>query len=291
MFGEIAPAGTQLGEIRKNLSSEIGLTGVRVVLPGSHDTASAVMAVPASHPGEELDWCYISSGTWSLMGVEWPTPIINAKCRQLNFTNEGGVGSTTRLLKNIAGLWLIQECRRIWQLTGQNYTWEELTNLAQAAPQLVSLIDPDAPEFVSPENMPDQIRSFCSRTGQTVPNDKESVLRTALESLALRYRTVLGWLEELTGVTLKTIHIVGGGTQNRLLCQMAADACNRTVIAGPVEATAIGNVALQAVAAGRIASVTDGREIIRRSFAVEQYEPENPDPWDAAFDRFTRLGA
>lgn len=290
ILGTLVQPGTKLGPLRPAVADDTGLKGVEVVLPGSHDTASAVMAVPvASVPGQSPNWCYISSGTWSLMGIETPDPIINDKCRQLNFTNEGGVGGTTRVLKNIAGLWLVQECRRIWSQQGHEFHWEDLVRRALESKPLHSLISPDASEFVAPKDMPEAIRGFCQRTGQTVPETEGAVIRCALESLALRYRMVLGWLEELGGKRLDTIHIVGGGVQNSLLCQMAADACQRRVVAGPVEATAIGNAMMQAVAGGEVGSIAQAREVIRNSFEVREYLPHNVTPWDDAFVRFQKL--
>ncbi|HZN32698.1 MAG TPA: FGGY-family carbohydrate kinase [Pirellulaceae bacterium] len=290
ILGEIAQPGTRLGKLLPAVADETGLAGVEVVLPGTHDTASAVMAVPAaSTPGAKPNWCYISSGTWSLMGVETPEPVISDRCYQLNFTNEGGVGGTVRLLKNIGGLWLVQECRRIWKADGHEYGWDELTRRASQSPPLVSLIDPDDPSFTAPKDMPAAIRDYCRRTNQPAPDSEGAVIRCALESLALRYRMVLGMLEELIGGRLETIHIVGGGTQNRLLNQMAADATSRRVVAGPVEATAIGNLMMQAVADGAVGDIAQAREIISRSFAVQQFLPKNPRPWDAAYETFQRL--
>ena len=290
MLGTIVQPGTRLGKLRSALAEDTGLAGVEVILPGTHDTASAVMAVPAvSVPGAKPNWCYVSSGTWSLMGVESPQPIVNDRCRELNFTNEGGVGGTVRVLKNIAGLWIVQECRRIWRLAGHEYGWSELVRRASEARPLASLINPDAVDFNAPKDMPQAIRGYCQRTNQPVPQTEGEVIRTALESLALRYRMVLGWLEELVGGKIETIHIVGGGTQNRLLNQMAADACNRRVVAGPVEATAIGNVMLQAVSLGEVSSIAQAREVIRQSFTVEEYHPQNPGPWDYAFEKFGKL--
>jgi rhamnulokinase len=290
IFGEIVHPGTKLGQLRASLAEETGLGGVEVVLPGTHDTASAVMAVPAS--GEVSDkpsWCYISSGTWSLMGVETPRPIVNELAARFNFTNEGGVGNTTRVLKNIAGLWLVQECRRIWRERGHDYGWEELVRRAEQETPLVSLINPDDAAFTAPRDMPAAIREHCQKTGQPVPDSEGAVIRTALESLALRYRMVLGMLEQLTGGRIETIHIVGGGTRNRLLCQMAADACNRRVVAGPVEATAIGNLMMQAVAAGEIESISTARQVIKQSFEVNEYTPHRPEPWNYAYERFLKL--
>ncbi len=286
----IVQPGTRLGPLLPNVAEACGLTGVDVVVPGTHDTASAVMAVPAaSQPGEKPNWCYISSGTWSLMGVEMPRPVVNAKCQSLNFTNEGGVGNTTRLLKNIGGLWLVQECRRIWNSQGHNYQWHDLTHLSAAAPPLAAVIDPDDASLLAPADMPQAIRNYCQRTGQTPPDSHGAVIRCAIESLALKYRLVLGWLEELIDGPLETIHIVGGGTQNRQLCQATADACGRRVLAGPVEATAIGNLMVQALAAGEVGSIAQAREVIRNSFPVEEYRPQNSDRWQAAFARFKTL--
>lgn len=290
IFGRIAQPGETLGPLRRSLADETGLHGVNVVLPGTHDTASAVLAVPAaSTPGARPDWCYISSGTWSLMGVEVPEPVVNERVRSLNFTNEGGVGGTTRLLKNIAGLWLVQECRRIWKQAGHEYGWSQLVQMAEDAPPRVSLILPDDPSFVAPPDMPQAIAEFCRKTGQPVPETPGATIRCVLESLALRYRMVLGWLESLVGGPINTIHIVGGGAQNRLLCQMAADACGRPVVAGPIEGTAIGNVLMQAVTAGVVGSVAEARQLVRRSFPVETYTPHYPVLWHEAYDRFERM--
>ena len=290
IFGEIIKPGTRIGKIQPEVADDSGLAGIDVILPGTHDTASAVAAVPAAtQPGAKPNWCYISSGTWSLMGVETPEPVINQRCYELNFTNEGGVGGTTRLLKNIAGLWLVQECRRIWKQEGREHGFEELMRRAGESPPLAALINPDDPSFVAPKDMPAAMREYCTRTGQTAPASDGAVIRAALESLALRYRMVLGFLEELIGGRIDIIHIVGGGTQNKLLCQMAADATNRRVLAGPVEATALGNLAMQAIASGAIGSIAQAREIIRDSFDVQEYRPRQPQTWDEAFERFEKL--
>jgi rhamnulokinase len=290
ILGNILQPGTRLGRLRPAVAEATGLRDAEVVLPGSHDTASAVMAVPAAGPpSDQPDWCYISSGTWSLMGVETPSPVVNAQCSAFNFTNEGGVGGTTRLLKNIAGLWLLQECRRVWTQAGQAMSWDDMVGQAEASKPLVAHINPDAADFLAPTDMPEAIRAFCTRSGQPAPADAGAVVRCALESLALRYRMVLGMAEQLTGAHTATIHIVGGGTQNRLLCQMAADACNRRVVAGPVEATAIGNVMMQAVASGDVGSIAQAREVIRESFPVAEYLPQKTAGWDQAFARFQTL--
>ncbi|MBI2827595.1 MAG: rhamnulokinase [Planctomycetia bacterium] len=291
-LGEIVDPGTKLGPLTRAVADETGLSGVDVVLPGTHDTASAVMAVPArGEPSDKPNWCYISSGTWSLMGVELPAPVVTDKCLQLSFTNEGGVGHRTRLLKNITGLWLVQECRRIWALAGKSFGWDDLNRLAAAAPPLTSLVNPDDGCFLAPADMPSAIRESCRRTGQPVPADEGAVIRATIESLALRYRQVLAALEEMTGGRIETIHVVGGGTQNAQLCQATADACGRPVVAGPIEATAIGNVMMQAVAAGAVGSIAEAREVVRGSFPVVDYQPRGTADWAAAAERFAPLTA
>ncbi len=283
----VTAPGTALGPLRPEVRAAASLGDLNVVLPGTHDTASAVAAVPAgAGPAERPDWCYISSGTWSLLGAEVPRPIINDKCLALNFTNEGGVGGATRLLKNIAGLWLVQECRRVWNQRGANHSWDNLARLAAAVAPLGSLVDPDDRAFLAPADMPEAIREFCRRTGQAPPEGEGAIVRCALESLALRYRVVFGWLEQLVGGRIETIHVVGGGARNRLLCQATADACHRRVLAGPVEATAIGNLLVQAIASGDIGSIGQAREVVRRSFDVECYEPRDSAAWDEALARY-----
>jgi rhamnulokinase len=252
------------------------------VASATHDTGSAVAAVP----GRGDAWAYISSGTWSLMGAELPAPRIDEEVRRYNFTNEGGVGGTIRFLKNIMGLWLVQECRRVWEREGHTYSYDDLARLASAAPPFVSLVNPDDPSFILPPSMPQALGSFCRRTGQPVPTAPGAVVRCALESLALRYRWVLDRLEELKGHRLDTVHVVGGGSQNVLLCQLTADACNRPVLAGPVEATAIGNVLVQAVGLGLLGSLAEAREVVRQSFEVTRYEPHNPEAWHEPYQRF-----
>ena len=290
ILGAVVQPGTRLGSILPKVAKSTGLNSVQVIAPGTHDTASAVMAVPAeSKPGSRPDWCYISSGTWSLMGVEVPQPVINEQVLALNFTNEGGVGGTTRLLKNICGLWLVQECRRVWSQAGTTYSWEHLTQAAAVAKPLAALINPDDPGFLAPPDMPEAIRAFCRRTNQAAPENEGAVIRCALESIALQYRRVLGWLEGLIGGRIETVHIVGGGTQNRQLCQMAADACHRRVVAGPVEATAIGNLMMQAIAAGEVSSIAQARQVIRTSFPVEEYQPQNAAAWEDAYQRFLKI--
>ncbi len=290
ILGKIEQPGANLGPLRKVLIDETGLSAAGVVLPASHDTGSAVAAVPAKGAaGGQPDWCYISLGTWALMGIESPEPVINDTVLKLNFTNEGGVNRTSRVLKNITGMWLLQECRRIWNLAGKDLDWEDMNKMSAAAKPLVSFIDPDAPEFMAPASMPESICEFCEKTSQTAPAGDGAVLRCALDSLAMRFRQVLAMCEELAGRRIETIHIVGGGTRNRQLCQLTADACGRPVLAGPIEATAIGNVMVQAVADGDVADLAQAREVIAQSFEMDEYEPQDTAAWDDAYETFKRV--
>jgi rhamnulokinase len=286
LFGPISPPGTSLGGLRQEIASSTALSEARVVLPGSHDTASAVMAVPTLAHSQRSNWCYISLGTWALMGIESPEPVVNETVGSLNFTNEGGVGGTYRILKNICGLWLVQECRRIWNQQGKNWGWEDLNRLSAAAQPRRTFIDPDAPAFLAPADMPEEIRRFAEQTGQKVPDSEGDVLRCALDSLALKFRHVLNMCEQISGNRIETIHVLGGGTKNEQLCQATADACGRPVVAGPVEATATGNLMLQAVSAGDVADIAQAREIIRNSFQMVEYAPRNTDAWDEAYETF-----
>ncbi|HLJ97588.1 MAG TPA: rhamnulokinase family protein [Gemmataceae bacterium] len=282
ILGPIVAPGTVLGPLLPSVAAETGLNDVAVIAPATHDTGAAVAAVPAQH----RSWAYISSGTWSLMGAELDGPLINEPALRYNCTNEGGVGGTIRFLKNIMGLWLVQECRRAWQRARHDYTYEELARMAEGAPAFRSLVDPDDPMFILPQSMPVALADFCRRTGQPEPTEPGALIRCALESLALRYRWVLDRLEELLGRRLEVIHIVGGGSQNALLCQFAADACNRLVLAGPVEATAIGNVLVQAIGLGLLSSLREARQVVCRSFEVRAYDPKDPERWQGPYDRF-----
>jgi rhamnulokinase len=285
ILGTLVAPGSVLGPLRTAVAGETGLNPVPVIAPASHDTGSAVAAVPAQ--GES--WAYISSGTWSLMGVEIKEPLINEKALAFNFTNEGGVGGTIRLLKNVMGLWLVQECRRAWERAGQVYSYDDLTRLAEAAPPFFSIVDPDNAGFILPASMPAALADFCRGSGQPVPVEPGAFIRCALESLALRYRWVLERLEELIARRLDVVHVVGGGSQNELLCQFTADACNRPVVAGPVEATAIGNVLVQAIGLGLVGSLAQGREVVRRSFEVKTFTPRDSERWEEPYQRFNRL--
>lgn len=286
---ELVPSGTVIGTLRPEVAKECGVGAVPVIAPAMHDTASAVAAVPVEGAGDVPDWCYISSGTWSLMGVELSQPIINEKTLRYNYTNEGGVGGTIRLLKNIMGLWLVQECRRQWLKDGREYTYAELTRLATEASPFAAVINPDHAPFGVPGEIPAKIERFCRDTKQTPPATPGECVRTCLESLALTYRRTIEGLEDITGKQIAVIHIVGGGTQNELLNQMTADACSRPVVAGPVEATAIGNILVQAMAVGEVKSLADARAIVRASFDVKRYEPRESAGWDAAWKRYREV--
>jgi rhamnulokinase len=293
------PGGT-LGPIRPSIAEELGLSRpINVIVPATHDTASAVAAVPVTSVSLSQthtrssptapDWCYLSSGTWSLLGVEVPRPVITADTMKYNFTNEGGVAGTTRLLKNIMGLWLVQECRRIWAGTGRELSYDELTARARAARPFAALVDPDDAAFLAHGDMPARLAAYCTRTGQTLPTDEGAIVRCCLESLALKYRWAVDRLESILGASIKTIHVVGGGSKNALLCQFTADACGRLVHAGPAEATAIGNILMQALGRGRLASIADVRAVVARSFPVKVYEPRDSAPWVEAMAKFNSL--
>jgi len=261
------------------------LGGVSVIAPACHDTGSAVAAVPA----EGLGFAWISSGTWSIMGAELPEPVINEKSLAFNFTNEGGVCRTFRFSRNIMGLWLVQECRRTWARQGEEYSYDDLTHMAAQARPLQSVVDPDDSEFLKPGDMPARIQAYCRATNQPVPQDKGAIIRCALEGVALKYRWVLERVEEMLGRRLEPLHIVGGGTRNQLLSQLTADAIGRRVITGPIEATATGNIVMQAMALGHLASLDEGREVVRNSFEVTTFEPLNRAGWDDAYARLLTI--
>lgn len=270
-FPDLIDPGTELGPVLAYVADRCGLQhDTCVYTTGSHDTASAVAAVPAD--GED-SWCYISSGTWSLMGVEIEAPIINDASLEANFTNEVGVANTIRLLKNIPGLWVLQECRRDWAKRGEEYSYAELMERARAAKPIDTVIDLD--QFISPGNHPQRICVYCRETGQEIPQDPGTVTRVILQSLAERYKQVLETLETLTGKTIETIHIVGGGSRNGLLNQLTADRTGRRVIAGPAEATAAGNALTQAMGSGELQSLDEIRAVVRQSFELEEFREIN----------------
>jgi rhamnulokinase len=279
ILGPAVAPGTALGPMMEAPHAPVYATA-------GHDTAAAVAAIPAV---EGDPWCYISSGTWSLLGVELDRPTINDECLAYGCTNEVGVAGRIRLLKNIAGLWLLQECRRAWESEGSPYSYEQLTNMAAEARSFPAILDPDA---IPPcDNMPREIAAWCLETGQEPPADCAAYTRAILEALALRYRQVLEHLEKLTGRRIETIHIVGGGSRNRVLNQFTADCTGRVVIAGPVEAAAIGNILVQAMGAGELNGLEELRAVVRHSFAPERFEPRPAPEWDRAYDRFQELGA
>jgi sugar (pentulose or hexulose) kinase len=286
---DLIPSGTVVGHLTDDVAHTCGVApSVPVIAPGGHDTASAIAAVPAEDENAQ-DWCYISSGTWSLMGVELKAPLINETSLQFNYTNELGVSGRVRFLKNIMGLWLVQECRRQFARDGYDHSYTELTQMAERANPFTGLIDPDHGPFLSPDDMPGKIERFCQSTGQRVPNTRGEFVRTCLESLALTYRRTLEGLEKMLGRKIAVIHIVGGGCQNELLNQMTADACNRLVIAGPVEATAAGNLLVQAMAVGLIKSLGEARQIVRSSLETKRFEPRDAAKWESAYERFSNL--
>ena len=269
---EIISPGTTLGTLRPSLAERTGLAGVKVVTPPSHDTASAVAGVPTQNTGK-ANWAYLSSGTWSLMGVEVNKAMLSPRALELNMTNEGGLDGTYRLLKNIMGLWLVQQCKRSFSTAGREYDYARLTQMATQSKPVRSFVNVNDPRFLNPPDMPGAIQEFCRETGQPVPKTDGELVRCAYESLALKYREVLGSLEELTNESIEVIHIVGGGSQNRILNQFTADACQRPVVAGPAEATAMGNVLTQVRASGELGSLADMREVVRVSSEVQHFEP------------------
>jgi rhamnulokinase len=278
----LVDAGTNLGNLLPEAANGVAaLSGTSVIAPACHDTGSAFAAVRSSK-----DVALISSGTWSLLGTELSGPIVTDEARHLNFTNEGGVGGTVRLLKNICGLWLLERCRKDWQSDGKIIEYQELLTQAGAEPPLQHLVNPDDSSFVFPQHMPQAIAAFCAKSGQSKPIGPGQLTRTILESLALKYREVLESLEGLVGTKFQEIRIVGGGSRIDLLNQFTADATGRRVLAGPVEATALGNLAMQMVAMGAVASLSGARELIAASFPVRVFEPADTAPWENAYQLF-----
>jgi rhamnulokinase len=272
---EVVPPGTVLGK----LLPELGDQDLRVIAPGTHDTASAVAGMPLA-----ADMAFLSSGTWSLVGLELPEPLVNAAALEANVTNEGGVAGTTRLLKNVMGLWLVQQAR---QGMPSRPSYEALTALAEEAPAGTAFIDPDDERFLRTTDLPADVARFCQQTGQPSPGDDGTLVRVVLESLALKYAAVLEQLQRLTGRDIRALYVAGGGARNELLCQLTADATGLPMQAGAAEATAIGNLIVQAMALGEVASLAEGRELVRNSFPVRCYEPHGD--WSAARDRFSQL--
>jgi len=282
IFPEIIQAGQILGDVKKSILDELGLNSLPVIATVTADTGAAVASVPA----EVSNFAYLSSGTWGLLGVEIPEPKLTDHVLEYNFGNEGGIYSTIRLLRNIPNLWLVQECKRIWTLNGKNYSWEDLIKLAGEAQPFQSFVDPDQPQFLIPEDMPETIKETCRSSGQQVPKTDGDVIRTCLESLAFKYKHTIDKLTKILGYEPENLHIIGGGTKNKMLCQFAANACNMPVIVGPEEATALGNIMLQMIALGDLRNHTEGRDLIRHSFPTEQFYPQAPAKWESEYKKF-----
>jgi rhamnulokinase len=288
LLPDVVPAGTALGTLRPELQTELNpprvpepAEGLLVVAPATHDTGSAVIGTPLNS-----GWAYISSGTWSLVGVERNTPLVDAATARANFTNEGGAFGTVRLLKNVMGLWLLERCRREWDEAGTGLALPDLLARAEAIEGFAGFVFPDDPRFLNPPNMADAIRTAMAETGQTPPRDPVLLAKVILDSLALRYASVLATIETLTGESVPGVHIVGGGSQNDYLNQATADAAARPVLAGPVEATALGNVLVQAIGCGEIPSLERGREILRKAVSPRRFEPRRTAAWSEAAARY-----
>ncbi len=277
--------GCVIGTLTDALATETRIGKVDVVAVAGHDTASAVAAVPA----ENERFAYLSSGTWSLMGIETKQPIISEESFRHNFTNEGGVDGTTRFLKNICGMWILEQCRKEWEREGKEYSYPEIVAMANSAKPFLSFINPDDASFANPPSMLRAIEEFCTRTGQPAPQDDAQIIRTIFESLALRYREVLDILESMSPFAIDVLHIIGGGSKNALLNQFTANAIGKRVLAGPSEATAIGNIMMQAIGAGAIGSLAEARQIIRASIETEEFLPQNSEQWNAAYEKFHNL--
>jgi rhamnulokinase len=286
MLGELWEPGHRVGDVIGGAQEKIGCKNLSVFTVGSHDTASAVAGVPAV--GEQ-EFAYLSSGTWSLMGVEQSNPLCDSESAALGFTNEFGVSRDIRYLKNISGLWIVQECRRHWQSTGEDFDYGQLTSMAREARPFSAILDVDDPVFSTIGKMPEKIAERCLASAQSAPQSKNEIVRTALEGLALKYREVLENLRRKTGKSLTQLHIVGGGTQNELLNQMTADSTGCEVIAGPIEATGVGNVVVQMIASGELGSLEDARQVIADSFELKRYEPRQTPQWDEAYGRMLGL--
>jgi rhamnulokinase len=288
IFPEVVQPGTRLGPLRADLAERTGLAPVEIIAPATHDTGSAVAAVPTRNTGR-MNWAYISSGTWSLMGIESREAVLSPCALALNVTNEGGIDGTYRVLKNITGLWLLQRCKHSFAGKGKDFDYTTLARLAAEAPAFRSLIDPDDGRFLNPPDMTTALQQFCRDTGQPAPETEGQFVRCVYESLALKYAMVLGSLEELSGARIEVIHVVGGGSQSRLLNQFTASACGRPVIAGPVEATALGNLLVQGRAADEIASLDELRATVRASSELHEFTPADTAAWQAVRERFAKL--
>ena len=285
IFAPLVQPGTVLGELSKEICEECGVDPVPVISVCGHDTQSAITSVPC----EDGDFAFLSSGTWSLFGTELEKPIVNETSMNINITNEGGFDGSTGFLKNIIGLWLIQESRRQWKREGKEYSYADLEKLALAAEPFKCFIDPDAPEFVPHGNIPERVREFCRRTGQYVPETVGEIMRCIYESLAMKYRLTFEKLRECTERDYPVIHVIGGGTKDGLLCQMTANSCDRTVKAGPIEATVMGNVAVQLMSDGSVENIGQARKIVAASSELKTFEPKDTDKWAGAYEDFLKI--
>lgn len=285
IFAPLVQPGTVLGELSKEVCEECGVDPVPVISVCGHDTQSAITSVPC----EDGDFAFLSSGTWSLFGTELDKPIVNETSMNINITNEGGFDGSTGFLKNIIGLWLIQESRRQWKREGKEYSYADLEKLALAAEPFKCFIDPDAPEFVPHGNIPERVREFCRKTGQYVPETVGEIMRCIYESLAMKYRLTFEKLRECTERDYPVIHVIGGGTKDGLLCQMTANSCDRTVKAGPIEATVMGNVAVQLMSDGSVKNIGQARKIVADSSELKTFEPKDTDKWAGAYDDFLKV--
>jgi len=280
ILGEVILAGEKIGMLQQEIAEETGSKRIPVVAVGGHDTASAIASVPA----QDENFAYISSGTWSIFGIEIFEPIVSEKTLELNFTNEGGVEGTTRFLKNIMGMWLIQECRRVWAREHE-YTWPEMVDLAKTAEPFRFVINPDDNRFLNPENMPEAVASFCEEEGQGRPVSNAEIIRCIYDSLALKYRQVLDEIRLVSDKKIERIHVIGGGCNNDFLNQLTADVCELPVFAGPTEATATGNILMQAKALGVLNSLDDIRQIVRQSFELKEFKPSMDKSWKSAYEK------
>lgn len=285
VFAPLVQPGTVLGELSKEICEECGVDPVPVISVCGHDTQSAITSVPC----EDGDFAFLSSGTWSLFGTELDKPIVNETSMNINITNEGGFDGSTGFLKNIIGLWLIQESRRQWKREGKEYSYADLEKLALAAEPFKCFIDPDAPEFVPHGNIPERVREFCRKTGQYVPETVGEIMRCIYESLAMKYRLTFEKLRECTERDYPVIHVIGGGTKDGLLCQMTANSCDRTVKAGPIEATVMGNVAVQLMSDGSVKNIGQARKIVAESSELKTFEPKDTDKWAKAYENFLKV--
>ncbi|MCK5821870.1 MAG: rhamnulokinase [Bacteroidales bacterium] len=284
LLEDIVEPGTVIGNLKPELQAELGIGPIPVAAVAAHDTASAIAAIPA----KGKDWAYLSSGTWSLLGIELDKPCLSEEAYEAAFTNEGGVDSTIRFLKNITGLWLLSECKKIWD-QNKKYSFADLAILSESAPAFVSMVDPDCPEFSNPDNMVSSIQNYCLKTNQPVPESIAEISRCIFESLALKYKSTLDKLIKVTGRSVKRIHLIGGGSKNQVLCQYTANATRMEVIAGPAEGTALGNILMQARSLGIIDSLDEMRDIVASNVETQIYNPQNQKAWDTAFSRFETI--